>query len=58
MNVYQQCQRHRRKKRKILKYIFFSYFVETLVKCTLHLKIEFLLIFIFRCRLANIGRTL
>ncbi len=28
MNVYQRCQRHRCKKRKILKQIFFSYFVK------------------------------
>ncbi len=37
--------------------IIFLYFVKSLVGCNLHLKIEFLLIFHFRCRQANIGRT-
>jgi hypothetical protein len=40
-----------------LRYNFFSYFAKSLVGCTLHLKIEFLFFFIFRCRQANIGRT-
>ena len=57
MNVYQRCQRHRRYKRKILRYNFFSsYFVQSLVGCTLHLK-NFCLFLIFRCRQANIGRN-
>jgi hypothetical protein len=43
--------------RKMLRYKFFSYFVKSLVECTLHLYFEFLLIFIFRHRQANIGRT-
>ncbi len=36
---------------------FFIFFVKNLVGCTLHLKIEFCLFFIFRCKQANIGRT-
>ncbi len=35
------------KKEKNFEINFFLYFVESLVKCTLHLKIEFLLIFNF-----------
>jgi hypothetical protein len=31
MNVYQQCQRRRRKKRKILRLNFLKYFVNTLL---------------------------
>jgi hypothetical protein len=58
MNVYQRCQRHRRKKGKILRYIFLQIFVKSLVQCTLCLKLKFCLFYIFRCRQANIGRTL
>ncbi len=47
MNVYQQCQRYRQKREKFWNKSF-SYFVESLVQCTLHLKIEFLLIFNFQ----------
>ncbi len=43
------------KKKKNFETLFFSYFVKSLVGCTLHLKIEFLLILIFKCRQANIG---
>jgi hypothetical protein len=46
------------KREKNLRYTFFSCFVKSLVECTLRLKIEFLLIFIFRVRQAHIGRTL
>jgi hypothetical protein len=35
------------KREKILRHNFFSDFVKSLVGCTLHLKIEFLLIFSF-----------
>jgi hypothetical protein len=38
------------------KGIIFSYFVKSLVGCTLHFKIVFLLIFIFRCRQVDIVR--
>ncbi len=37
---------------KILRYTFFSYFVMSLVGCTLHLKIEFLLTFHFHLRIS------
>jgi hypothetical protein len=40
--------RHRRKNRKILRYNFLKYFVKSFVECTLHLKIEVLLIFHFQ----------
>ena len=46
------------KKDKNFEIKFLKYSVKSLVLCTLHLKIEFCLFFIFRCRQANIGRTL
>jgi hypothetical protein len=48
--VYLLCQRHWRQKRKILRHNFFSYFVKSLIECTLHLWIEFLLIFNFQVK--------
>ncbi len=35
----------------------FLFFVKSLVDYTLHLKIDFFFFFIFRCKQANIGRT-
>ncbi len=46
------------KKEKNFEIRNFKIFIKSLVYCTLHLKIELLLFIIFRCRLANIGRTL
>jgi hypothetical protein len=44
-------------KREKFQVYFFSFFVKSLVECTLYLKMEFLLFFIFRRSQANIGRT-
>ncbi len=48
MNVYQRCQRHRRKKGKNFEIKLFKHFVKSLVQCILHLKIEVLVIFHFQ----------
>ncbi len=45
------------KREKFSGVILFSFFLKSLVECTLHLKMEFLHIIIFRCRQANIGMT-